>query len=136
MQEYPVQDCTYYVKGRGKRRKLEIKRHKNISVPAYVGKMIVNLVVNFFELNLSYWQDWDHSRSGLPQRSAKLLSLLCNILANAGDERMDNFGQNTFVSGIIPRMERFYRLVEKGYAFLQSFNTMTGNLTEKRKMQI
>ena len=78
MQQYPEQDCTYYAKGRGKRQKtLEIKKHGNILVPTNVGKMIVDLVVTFFEVNLSYWQDWDYSKSGLANKSPRD-SFLCS----------------------------------------------------------
>ena len=42
-----------------------------ISVPTYVGKIILILVI-FFEVNLSYLRNWDHSRSGLANKGPKI----------------------------------------------------------------
>ena len=39
-------------------------------------------------------------------------------------------------SGIVPKMDRFPGSEQKGYAFLQSFRTMNGSFTDKRKKQI
>ena len=66
----------------------------------------------------------------------ELLSLICNIEPNTGDERMDNPGPKLFNSVIVPKMERFHGLVEKGYTILQPFKTMTSSFTEKMKMHI
>ena len=70
------------------------------------------------------------------QGSRELLLLLCNNEPNMGDERADNPGHKLIDSGIVPKMERFHGPVEKGYAFLQSFKTMTGGFNDNRKMQI
>ena len=70
------------------------------------------------------------------QGSKELLSLLCNIEPNAGEEKLDNPGSKVFNSGIVPQMERFHGPVEKGYAFLQSFKTQTGSFLEEKRKQI
>ena len=75
------------------------------------------------------------SRAG-QQGSWVLLSLLCNNELNVGEERTDNPGQKLFDLGIVPKMERFHGPVEKGFAFVQSFKTMTGSFTDNRKVQI
>ena len=59
------------------------------------------------------------------QGSKELLSLLCNIEPNTGEEMLDNPGSKVFDSGIVPQMERLHGPVEKGYEFLQFFKTQT-----------
>ena len=63
------------------------------------------------------------------QGSKELLSLLCNIEPNTGEEKLDNPGSKVFDSGIVIQMERLYGPVEKGYTFLQSFKTQTGSFS-------
>ena len=49
------------------------------------------------------------------QGSGELLSLLCNIEPNMGEERIDNPGLKVFGSGIVLQIKRFHGPVEKGY---------------------
>ena len=70
------------------------------------------------------------------QGSKELLSLLCNIEPNAGEEKLDNPGSKVFDSGIVPQMERLHGPVEKGYEFLQIFKTQTGSFSEEKRKQI
>ena len=65
------QTVLIMLKAEEKDKTLEIKKLYETSVPTYVGKMIVNLVVIFFEKNPSCWHNWDHSRSRLAKKGPR-----------------------------------------------------------------
>ena len=65
----------------------------------------------------------------------ELLSLICDIEPNTGDE-VDNPRKKVTNSGIVPQMERFHGPVERGYKFLQSFKTMSKGMPGARNIQV
>ena len=114
----------------------ETRKPGTILAPFYVERTIDNLVVFLRgETGLLARLGSFQIRVG-QQGSRELLSLLQNNEPNTGDERADNPRHKLIDLGIVPNMERFHGPVEKGYAFLQSFKTMTGGFNDNRKMQI